>query len=231
MAIEDFTTYTEVDTSSTITITSTKIDVAAIPESDDDFVYSDKTADHFDGDFTHQVEVYLNSTTANGIHASIWALSNSITAVSTDIGTGISCRAYDEGELRLTASHSGAQDVVTGLSLNTLYYLEIERDEAVGTYGTLYVRIYSDSDRTILVDTATQALQTALYDYRYVYGFMNYGNEAGSYTWTGYSQNLDLQEGAAGPANVKSWNGLAAASIKSINGVAIASVKSVNGLA
>lgn len=36
---------------------------------------------------------------------------------------------------------------------------------------------------------------------------------------------------ASGPANLKSWNGLAKASIKSINGLAIASVKSVNSLA
>ena len=34
----------------------------------------------------------------------------------------------------------------------------------------------------------------------------------------------------SGPANLKSWNGLAKASIKTINGVAIASVKSVNGV-
>lgn len=36
---------------------------------------------------------------------------------------------------------------------------------------------------------------------------------------------------ASGPANLKSWNGLAKASIKSINGLAIASIKSVDGLA
>lgn len=36
--------------------------------------------------------------------------------------------------------------------------------------------------------------------------------------------------GAAGPANVKSWDGLATASVKTINGLAIASVKTVDGL-
>lgn len=35
---------------------------------------------------------------------------------------------------------------------------------------------------------------------------------------------------AAGPANLKTWNGIAKASIKTINGVAIGSVKSVNGI-
>ena len=35
---------------------------------------------------------------------------------------------------------------------------------------------------------------------------------------------------ASGPANLKTWNGLAKASVKTINGLAIASVKTVNGL-
>ncbi|GAG85030.1 unnamed protein product, partial [marine sediment metagenome] len=35
---------------------------------------------------------------------------------------------------------------------------------------------------------------------------------------------------AAGPANIKSVNGVATASVKSINGIPIASVKSVNGI-
>ena len=35
----------------------------------------------------------------------------------------------------------------------------------------------------------------------------------------------------SGPANVKTWNGLATASVKTINGLAIASVKTKNGLA
>lgn len=35
---------------------------------------------------------------------------------------------------------------------------------------------------------------------------------------------------AAGPTNLKSWNGLAKASIKSINGVTLANTKSINGL-
>lgn len=35
---------------------------------------------------------------------------------------------------------------------------------------------------------------------------------------------------SSGPANLKSWNGLAKASIKSINGLAIASIKNIDGL-
>jgi hypothetical protein len=36
--------------------------------------------------------------------------------------------------------------------------------------------------------------------------------------------------GGAGPANIKTYNGIASASVKTINGVAIASVKTWNGI-
>ena len=65
-------------------------------------------------------------------------------------------------------------------------------------------------------------------------------------TWTGGATNpfgttnvlsgpIDVyvtytEGGAAGPANVKTVNGLAIASVKTVNGLAIASVKTINGL-
>ena len=39
-----------------------------------------------------------------------------------------------------------------------------------------------------------------------------------------------VDDAAGGPANLKTWNGLAKASIKTINGLAIGSVKTINGL-
>jgi hypothetical protein len=59
----------------------------------------------------------------------------------------------------------------------------------------------------------------------------------GSNTWgawspgahTGYSE-FTTASAAAGPANLKTWNGLAKASISKINGLAIANIKSINGL-
>lgn len=46
-----------------------------------------------------------------------------------------------------------------------------------------------------------------------------------------YSAFAEVMElGAAGPANVKTWDGLALASVKTVNGLAIASVKSIDGL-
>lgn len=192
MAIENFTTYTENDTSGTITVTSSKIDVSAIPEQDDDYVVKDKGANHFDGDFEHLTEAYINSSTVNGIHAIVWGMANVSNMVSTDGNAKLFVRAYDDTSAQFTCGYESAQDVGS-VSANTLYYLKVVRDEAVGANGTLYCYIYSDSGRTTLVDTLVQALASKT-DFRYIYGFANYGNEVGAYTWTGYSQNLDLQE-------------------------------------
>ena len=227
MALEDFTTYSETDPTSKITVTSTKVDVAAIPEEDDAFVVDDKGVGHFDGDFEHLTEFYLNSSTTNGISALMWQLANSATMVSTGGGPHQFVRAYDDSTPQACAGDATAQDCVNW-NTDTLYYCIVERDESIGTYGTLYCYFYTDSGRTTLAFTSTQTLAVAKYDWRYIYAFSNYGNSVGSYVWTGYSQNFDLQEGGTGPAKLKTLNTVAKANVKTINGVAIASVKTID---
>lgn len=69
-----------------------------------------------------------------------------------------------------------------------IYYLEIERDEGVGTFGTLYCRIYDDEARTNLVDTLSLTLR-ANQDLRYVYALNTY--ESGT-SATGMATGLSL---------------------------------------
>ena len=53
----------------------------------------------------------------------------------------------------------------------------------------------------------------------------------GSNTWGAYPTAFSFTTAAAGgPANLKTWNGLAKASIKTFNGLGISSVKTINGL-
>jgi len=206
-ATEDFTTYTETDPTSKITVTAAKVDVAAIAEETTAYVSKDYTSAHFAGDFTHYVEVYQNSSTVTGIASVVWGLSNSsfITVAGTNpVGTTINhhLRMYEEtasaASLFLGAYNgSTVTDTNLTLSLNTPYYLTVVRDEAVGSFGTLYCYIYSDSGRTTLVDTLTVTIPTAKTDFQYLTAFGNWGSAAGSYTWTGYIQNLDLNEATA----------------------------------
>ncbi len=51
-------------------------------------------------------------------------------------------------------------------------------------------------------------------------------------TWVSYVDSYSATDPtpAAGPANVKTWNGLALASVKTVNGLALASIKTIDGL-
>jgi|APSaa5957512535_1039671.scaffolds.fasta_scaffold28984_2 hypothetical protein len=195
MALENFTTYTEADPNNKITITSTKVDVAALVNSDNAWVVDDKGAGNFDGDFEHLFELYTSSSGGN--EPGHWAMANAVNdrdglkGGSEDYfyawsyrGSQIGLDEYDNG--------TNYQDFWGSASGSTLYYMTVERDEAVGTYGTLYLRIYSDLNRTTLLDTLTVTLHTSKKDFQYIYGFMNVGG--GESTYSGYTQNLDLQE-------------------------------------
>lgn len=237
MAAENYTTYTEVDENADYTVTSTKIDIVTMARDSVSYVYKDAGVAHFDGDFDHDFEYFVNSSTQSGELTGVWAVSNSVNNhqahqdANQDIliflmgeeATGVKKRLREQDGSTTYDSTDNADETT-----NTLYYATAERDEAVGTYGTIYIYTYTDSGRTSLADTRSIALHTSKKDYRYIYGAISDGG-ATSNTTTGFVQNLDLQE-AVGPANVKSWNGVALSDIKSINGLAIASIKSINGV-
>jgi hypothetical protein len=115
---------------------------------------------------------------------------------------------YAKGEgatIQLTSVHENSfrNDGYVTASTDTLYYLTIERDEGIGTYGTIYVYIYSNSGRTTLVDTLSVLVEAATIDYRYIYGTVNYV-VGGASVFTGYTQNLDLAP--SGPVVVQYSN-------------------------
>lgn len=236
--MEDFTTYTETDASARIAVTSTKLTITAIQDSETGRVVKDKGAAFFNADYEHWLTVYIDSATVTGIAAVIWAVANTSTGNIAGGGMGNDAnwiRAYEEtastASIFLCENDGGVgyTNTVLTLSLSTPYYLKIKRDEAVGSFGTLYCYIYSDSGRTTLVTTLSIALHTSKKDYQYIYGFTNWQHEDGAYTWTGYVENLDIAAGASpGPANLKSYNTNLKANIKSINTNPIANIKSLN---
>jgi len=210
MALEDFTTYTESDPTADITVTSTKVDVVSIAEEADAQVYSDKGASHFDGDFTWQFEVFMTKDTGGGHNIILGGLSLTNDDVSTDTNKKLGLRLFDNTsniDMCVHKRDSGgeAQDcLASALSHSTLYYPELERDEAASANGDLIARIYTDSARTSLHDTLTVSLSENL-DWQYAYGFMNYGTATGAVGITAFIQNLDLQEGGGPtPATAKS---------------------------
>ncbi len=238
---EDFTTYTEVDEGSDVTKTADRITFTAVEnKSDTYYVYKDKGVNHFDGDFEHLCKS-LFSAMANYPRAYVWLLANSVGDVYDIYQASGSLLGYvhyydsSAYQLFLMEYDSGTayNDSYSGFSLSTIYYNELERDESVGTYGTLYAYICTGDywdDGGSQVDTLTVALHTSKKDFRYVYGASSYDDASSTgHTATGYIELLDLQE--VGWTNISHVKGIAAASISHKKGIAVASISHVKGVA
>jgi len=161
------------------------------------YVYDDKGAGHFDGDFEHLTSFrWTAHSSAEGALCAVWGVANEVSDL-VDVDDELVTFYYRGGSLSFylreyTGGSSTASDAYV-VSLNTTYYLKIKRDEAVGTYGTLYCYFYSDSDRTNLLDTLAITLTEKL-DLRYLYSLQN--RDLNDADWTsGWIANLDLQEG------------------------------------
>src|SRR3972149_712527 len=89
MAVENFTTYTEVDPNSRITVTSTKVSAAGLKRNESAYVYSDKGVNHFSADWGHLLTAddLLHLAGQDGI-VEIWAVANDIGHMGTLLGAG-----------------------------------------------------------------------------------------------------------------------------------------------
>ncbi len=195
MANEDFTTWTEDDTDSQITVTSARVSVSGYYRSEGfNGVYTDKGAGAIDGDLEHDLTIKYDSSVSSGI-GNFWCLSHNLNEPSDE--TDALSIFHDGTNLRLREWDGGTKysdDYAMG---TTIRYVTLERDESVGTHGTLYCRIYSDSARTTLVDTLSLTLHDKE-DFRYIMIFAAQGGGSIGHTWTGYAEDLDLNEAAAG---------------------------------
>lgn len=194
MTYEDFTTFTEVDGYGVITITETQISVDNQRNDDDGRVWKDYTADHF-GDFEHLVSFYTGEDTANVKTKGYWTITTGLRTSTKAMNTandGIIVSKYqgaDYKRFHIIDYTNDNSDQWDGYAANTWYYATIERSSTTGT-----CKIYSNSARTVLVDTLSITVNETAH--RYLYGFINSDSSVGGAT-TGdlYIKDLDLQEG------------------------------------
>jgi len=132
MAKENFLTYTEVDPTTKITVTAEKITFAAITNNDNSYVYKDKGAGYFDGDFQVVVKGKITASTDNG-RPYIWGLANVINDFGTiysDNGTflGVQLRdatVPDPYIITIGDCLNGSlQESVVAISTNTDYWIK-----------------------------------------------------------------------------------------------------------
>lgn len=196
MATEDFTTYVETDPLGHLSITASTITGTGITLDEDTYCHYDKGVGHFSGDFTHLITTNVTNVSGGSACAS-WALTNDIDDVIGLIGASKSFLRlqHNSGNTYiLTETVLGTQYSDSGtLTDGQTYYNTIERDESIGTYGQLTCKIYSDSDRTVLVDTLLVTLHVKL-DLQYIFGLLSVDNNNAS-TCNLTVSNMDLGEG------------------------------------
>ena len=218
--VEDFTTYTEVDSTNILTVAAAQLDLAGGSTSPNTYIYKDKTAAYFSSNFTHTYQIYL--TINNTGHAAETVISWRLANTTENLGDSTAnlhatlyvtdqfyYANYPYVNVFVGEVTEGGSHYRTDSSINDYFYLNMYRktvrDEAVGTYGTLYSYTYSDAARTVLINTNSIALHSKA-DFRYVYGISSTNDY---YQVIGARQNnLDL--GAApNPGILKGYTGAA----------------------
>ena len=195
MATENFTTYTEIDPNSHITVTSaSKIDFAGLTRNEDAYVYKNFGADYFGNDFTINFDAQLTSGDAS-INIYVCALANLL-----DDGYGIEVTSADSlittnlvnvsGDYRIylkEASSGALYNTYYSVSAATTYYLTMRRN----VFDLmLYLDIYSDSGRTTKLTTLSLELHQH-YNFKYLYPVQSY-NSGHALVGTGFVQNLEI---------------------------------------
>jgi hypothetical protein len=189
---EDFTTYTEVDPNSHISLTGKYHIGAVMYRNEDARLYKDKGVGHF-SNFTHLVDAKITAASASGGIGPCWGLTNEIDDYQALYLNNKTCififffRFLNAYYLYLQEnySHNAYQDNMINITLNTPYYLKIEKS---GT--ALTCKIYSDSARTNLLDTLNLTLH-ANHSLRYVFP-VNTVNDSSNISATIEVDNLVL---------------------------------------
>lgn len=200
MAVEDFTTYTEVDTNAKLTVTSARATGVDVDRDEDVYLYKDFGAAYFNAlNITFELLVNATSTPAGGSSpvGSI-AITNTVNDISAFATTDISAIIGEEGvgaKIWLQRGAGVASDVYI-CSLDTIYYCLLER--ASGN-DTVTLKIYSDAARTTLLDTLT-VIGYGTTTYRYLFGFVNWNNGQAGADFDGYVENLNLIISTAAPS-------------------------------
>ena len=159
MALENWTTWTETDANSKLTVAANTLTVTAGTFNDSFSVGKDYGASHF-GNFNHEFQI-KTTTRGSGSNARVyWMMGNDTLQQRYGTHNGILIYGWaDSGSLYLEETGGSYQSA--SYSNNTDYWLRIER-----TGGTaLSCKIYSDSGRTNLLSTLSITVANTAYRY------------------------------------------------------------------
>lgn len=210
MAFENFTTYDKTDEGTNITVIASKVSWAGLGRDDSSHVSDSKGVGHFSGDFAHKFECLWENEVEYGISI-YWSLANQqgdfkeIRDASGDFLTFHN----EDGTFVLNVDENGSsadQEVYAVPAESTLHFVTITRDDDGGANNTgqLVALIRTGSHSGNLEATLTADCSVGEQnDFEFVFGLMSYDDNQAPHSIDGYTQNLDLQEGAPPSANPK----------------------------
>ena len=188
MALENFTTYTEVDPNSHIEKTENHIDFTYYAN-ESAYLYKDKSEGYFGSSWTHSFEFKVTDGGTSGSFQ-MWCLANTLGDTSA-LPLYLLIFGYHFHNppiyIYLREHYNGSNYQVSwdGASLNTTYYLTVTK-----TGLSLTCKIYSDPERTNLLADLEVTLQ-ADHSFRYIFGCVSNNGTSSSYT-IGEIDNLEL---------------------------------------
>lgn len=209
MAFEDFLAdYTEGGAEGDVTIAQYKISWNDLDRDEYEYVYKDKGAAHFSGDFEHLFEIQFSdraNSPAIGFHG-VSSAAKDMKALVVDDEDAQLVEHYS-AQIKVLLIENGTDDEsphYTG-SDSTTYYCTFERDDDGGgtSDGLLTLEIRTGSHTGNLEDTVTIDC-TAQLDHRYCLACISWRDNNSNYSADGFIENLDLQEGAP-PAGFNPW--------------------------
>lgn len=192
----DFTSYTETDPNGRITVTADEIAFAGLTRNEDAHVYKDFGVAYFSGDFN--IDFEFRRTALNTGIAVICGLTNDVDDFRALITGGKDYQGVHLSEAGDVAMGEldGGTPYFDGYAVSngTTYYCTFVRDESIGSYGRLYLYIYSDAARTTLLDTLQVDLHTSKKDFRYLFFLDTYNDGQGAFTISGSVYNAAIYE-------------------------------------
>lgn len=198
MAYEDLTTYTEVDPNSRLSLSASELDVNFTKLNRNDpatYLYKD-----FGENYFHLDDLKINFVTSvtdyTNYGAESQGVANDIGATADWINPYLIVRWYksDSGVLYLKLIGCGINTGYSALP-DTTYYLTLQEKD-----GTVYLYIYSNSNRTNLITTLSGTPNVPVtQSFRYLYACVGHCDSGGNYYITGKDGAIEIINAGTAP--------------------------------
>jgi len=205
VVMQDLTTYTESDALGRLSETAARVTWTNLQVTDDQiYLYKDFGVGYFGTNFTVDFTFDQTASTQNASYVYFMGFANALNDWAVLItGTDLfglevihqnipnRVQLWIRGRAN-NGSFSDDGSIGYTITDGTVYYMRLVRDNSVGTYGTVYLYIYSDAAHTTLLSTLTATLPDTMASFRYLLPVMSYDGSSSTDTCSGYVENINF---------------------------------------